>query len=301
MQQPNKSTKKQNFSLITGATGGLGRAFTLELASQNHNLFLTGTNNDKLDSLKKEILEKYPDANIVTHACDLSNHESRLALIQEIKNKNIYINYLVNNAGYITEGSIEYAKTEDLLKCVQVNCEGTIHLTKTLVDNRDKNELMRIVCITSMASNYPMPYMAIYASTKALLRSFMISLREEYKKQNVKVLIVEPGAIATSEDMKLAIKAQGLKGKMSSVAPEIIAKKAIKKSFKNKSRYIPGFFNKVTIFVSNLAPTKLKTKAISKMWRKSQKKIFHKMLVLLGQVHHCKKLNHLVKQLLFLL
>lgn len=272
MQQSNKSTKKQNFSLITGATGGLGRAFTFELASQNHNLFLTGTNNEKLDTLKNEILEKYPNAHIVTHACDLSNHESRLALLQSIEDNKIKIDYLVNNAGYITEGSIEYAKTEDLLKCIQVNCEGTIHLTKSLVDSRDKNNLMRIVCITSMASNYPMPYMAIYSSTKALLKSFMTALREEYKNQNVRVLIVEPGAIATSDDMKQAIEAQGVKGKLSSVAPEIIAKKSIKKSKKNKSRYIPGFFNKVTMFVSNLAPTKIKTKAISKMWRKSQKK-----------------------------
>ena len=100
----------------------------------------------------------------------------------------------------------------------------------------------------------------------------MISLREEYKKQNVKVLVVEPGAIATSNDMKQAIEAQGLKGKMSSVSPKKIAKNSISRSLKNKSRYIPGFFNKVTMFVSNLAPTKLKIKAISKMWRKSQEK-----------------------------
>ena len=235
-------------------------------------MILTGTSDEKLNKLKAELQAIDDSKEIICISCDLSSHQDRLNLLNKLAEDKYTIDFLINNAGFITEGSIEYAEMDTILKCIQVNCEGTIHLTKSLIDTRDKNQEMRIICITSMASNYPMPYMAIYSATKSLLKNFMISLREEYKSQNVKVLIVEPGAIATSDDMKLAIEAQGLKGKMSSTSPEVIAKKSIKKSIKHKNRYIPGFFNKVTLFVSNLAPTKLKTKAISKMWRKSQKK-----------------------------
>ena len=266
-----KDKSTQNYTLITGATGGLGRAFCKELIGKN-NLILTGTSIEKLNKLKTELQAIDNSKEIICIACDLSSHQDRLNLLNKLTECKYTINLLINNAGFITEGSIEYAEMDTILKCIQVNCEGTIHLTKTLIDTRDKNQEMRIICITSMASNYPMPYMAIYSATKSLLKNFMISLREEYRDKNVKVLIVEPGAIATSDDMKLAIEAQGLKGKMSSIRPDIIAKKAVKKSLKHKQRYIPGFFNKITLFVSNLTPQKIKTKTISKMWRKSQKK-----------------------------
>ena len=89
---------------------------------------------------------------------------------------------------------------------------------------------------------------------------------------DIKILVVEPGAIATSKEMKAAISAQGIKGKLSSTPPEKIAKKSYKKSLKNKSRYVPGFFNKLTLFFSGLIPTSLKVKSIAKMWKKSQQK-----------------------------
>lgn len=259
------------YTLITGATGGLGQAFCNQLVSSK-NLILSGTSTEKLEKLKDRLLEKFPSANIEVFACDLSNEEDRKNLLNFIFKNNFKIEMLINNAGYITEGSIEHADTETLLKCIRVNCEGTIHITKGIIDNRDIEKTLRIINIASMAGNYPMPYMAIYAATKSLIINFMTALRAEYKKKNIKVLNVEPGAIATSEDMKQAIKAQGLKGKLSSVSPDKIAKNSIKKSLKNKKRYIPGFFNKLTIFASNLLPTTIKIKYISNMWRKSQAK-----------------------------
>lgn len=263
---------KNTYTLITGATGGLGKAFCIELAKLNHNLYLTGTNETKLTNLKDEILQLYPNINVKYMPCDLANFESRTGLLKDIKENNVVIRTLINNAGFITEGSIKNAQIETILKCIQVNCEGTIHLTKQILDNKPINHKLNIICITSMAANYPMPYMAIYSSTKSLLKNFMIALRHEYKQDNVNVLIVEPGAIATSEEMKTAIETQGLKGKLSSVSPEKIAKKSIKYSVKKRSRYVPGVFNRLTLFVSNLAPSNLKTKAIAKMWRKSQDK-----------------------------
>ena len=100
----------------------------------------------------------------------------------------------------------------------------------------------------------------------------MSSLRIEYKKANVKVLVVKPGAIATSQDMIDAIKAQGIKGKLSAVAPEKIAKISIKKSLKGKKTYIPGFFNKMTEFFSHFVTKNFQAKIVSKMWKKSQEK-----------------------------
>lgn len=267
------SLNNQNkYALVTGATGGLGQSFCKKLAKQGFNLILTGTQDKKLKTLKTSLEKDFSHLDILYCACDLSNHESRLNLISFITTQNLPITLFVSNAGYITEGSVENSEIDTLIKCIQVNCEGTIHLTKEIIDRRDKSQTLHIISITSMAANYPMPYMAIYASTKSLLKNFMISLRHEYKNENIKILIVEPGAIATSEEMKNAIEAQGFKGKLSCVPPDTIAEKSIKKSLKNKDRYVPGFFNRMTLLLSSFAPSKLKTRAIGKMWKKSQNK-----------------------------
>lgn len=262
--------KNNNYTLITGATGGLGKAFVKEFAKLGHNLFLTGTTTAKLESLKSEILSENETLNIITFACDLSKSEDRDLLIGYIDSQGICIDYLVNNAGYITEGSIAKANSETLMKCIDVNCKGTIYLTKAILDRKVKN--LNILTVTSLAGNYPLPYMAIYSSTKAMLKNFFLALREEYKKEGVKVLVVLPGAIPTSDDMKEAIKAQGIKGKWSSVSPEKIAKNSIKKLSKNKKTYIPGFFNKLTAFVSTITPLGLQVKVAGSMWKKSQAK-----------------------------
>lgn len=259
------------YTLISGATGGLGQAFCREVLKDTSNVFLTATNDTRLKKLREDLLMEYPNANIRYKSCDLSSFEDIENLIKYIETCPIQINRLINNAGYITEGSIKNADVTTLLKCIRVNAEGTIHLTKSLLDRKD-NSPFKLITISSMASNYPMPYMAIYSSTKSLLSNFMTALREEYKKENVTVTIVEPGAIATSIEMQEAIKSQGLKGRLSSVSPERIAKKSIKLSNKNKRKYTPGIFNKITIFASAISPTPLKVRAISRMWKKSQEK-----------------------------
>lgn len=258
--------------LITGATGGLGKAFCREIAKKYKNLVLTGTSQEKLNNFKKELLEENENLNILVFPCNLAEYNERKSLLEFLDSNNIKVNYLINNAGFITEGSVKHASTETLLKCIQVNCEGTIHLTKEIIARKEEHENLKIITISSLAGNYPLPYMAIYSSTKALLKNFILAIREEYKNDNINFLLVQPGAIATSQDMKMAIEAQGLKGKLSSVSPETIAKKSIKKCDKNKKLYIPGFFNKLTDFVSKITPLSLQIKVAGSMWKKSQAK-----------------------------
>lgn len=261
-----------HYTLLTGATGGLGRAFCCELLTCGEDLVMLGRSEERLSQLARDLKKQFPGRDIKYFVCDLAKYEDIERVLEDISKQNIKAIRLINNAGFITEGSIKNADIDTLLRCIRVNCEGTIHLTKRLLDYREKEKDFHIITISSMASNYPMPYMAIYSATKSLLTSFMLSLREEFKKDRVKVLVVEPGAIATSQEMKDAIKSQGLKGRLSSVPPEKIAKKSLKLSRKNRKKYTPGIFNKLTIFVSAITPSSIKTRVISNMWKKSQAK-----------------------------
>ena len=268
-----KKNNDNNFNiLITGATGGLGKAFVKSFCIGHNHLYLTSTSQTKMDNLIDEIKEISPNTKITPFICNLLDEHSIDQIIQYLKDKNIHIDYLINNAGYITEGSICNSTINTLSDCIKVNCIGTTQITKKLLDIRNNNRLFKIITITSLAGDYPMPYMAVYSSTKAYLKNFMLALGYEYRKENVYSLVVQPGAIATSNEMKEAIKAQGFKGKLSAVSPEKIAIKSIKACNKGKKIYTPGIFNKLTKVISTLAPTSLKMKAIGSMWKKSQEK-----------------------------
>ena len=261
-----------NYALITGSTGGLGNEFCKILALYSKNLIITSTKLEKAQLLADELKKLNKKCNIIALKCDFLISNDIDNLINYLQDNNISLDLLINNAGYITEGSIENSNIETLLNCIKVNSLGTIQLTKKILDLRDKSKKLNIITISSLAGNYPMPYMAIYSSTKAMLKNFMLSVGYEYKNNNVKSLVVQPGAIATSNDMKEAIKAQGLKGKLSSVTPYKIAIQSIKQSIKGRKIYVPGFFNKLTNVASNLLPLSLKMKAIGSMWKKSQEK-----------------------------
>ncbi|MBE5757717.1 MAG: SDR family NAD(P)-dependent oxidoreductase [Clostridiales bacterium] len=258
--------------LITGATGGLGQTFAKLLCNNNNHLILTSTSEEKINTLISELKDLDNKATITPLICNLLDINSINSVINYLIENKISLDILINNAGYITEGSVENANIETLTNCIQVNCIGTMQLTKKVLDIKKNSQSLRIITIASMAGDYPMPYMATYASTKSFLKNFMLALGYEYRKRNVECLVVQPGAIATSVAMQEAIKAQGLKGKMSAVSPQKIAINSIKKSLKGRKVYTPGVFNKLTKFVSFFAPTTLKMKAISSMWKKSQEK-----------------------------
>lgn len=263
--------KVEKYSLVTGATGGLGRAFVEKLAERKENLVLVATNIDRLNSFKEELQSRY-DISIKVFKCDFSIKTDLDNLVKFVTDKQFAITTLVNNAGYICEGSNDAMSVESLQKCIFVNNVGTTTITKAVLDAHDTLEHLDIINISSLGANYPMPYMAVYSASKSYIKNYMLALREEYSKKNVNITTVLPGAIATSEDMKNAIVAQGLKGRLSQVSADKIAMLSLKQVKKNKAIYIPGWFNKLTNCISKLTPLSFQTRVAGNMWRKSQNK-----------------------------
>lgn len=263
---------EKKYTLVTGATGGLGRAFCFELLKQNRNLIITATKKERLESLKAELNEQNKNIDILCMECDMSSEKSRKLLFNEIKDNNLSIDMLINNAGYITEGAVENVIADSLLQAIKVNCEGVVDLTKFVVDNHKSQEKLNILTVSSLAALYPMPYMGIYAATKSFLLSFMTALREEVKDKGIIVSTTLPSGIYTTQAMKDAIASQGIAGKLSSHTPEFIAKYSLKKALKGKAIIVPGAFNRFTKFVSNFASYTYQAKFVGKRWKKSQNK-----------------------------
>lgn len=258
-----------NYTLITGATGGLGTAFVFELLKQNEKLLLTSTKKEKLDALLNKIENK---ENILTFVCNLSKKEDREKLIAFIKEKEICITRLINNAGVIIEGDLEKFDDSEIENAIMVNCVGTLDLTKKIISMRDQTQKLEVLTVASVAARYPIPHFGVYAATKSFLLSMMTALSYEYNKKDITFSTVCPGGMATNKEMVESIKSMGLGGKLSTLKTEKVARIALKGLKKGKRVVTPGFFNKFLVFLGKLVPITFQAKQAGKIYKKSQKK-----------------------------
>ena len=263
---------QQVYALITGATGGLGKAFAFTLAKKGVPLFLTGRSNEKLLALQAELSQTYPTVQTVIFPADLTDEQARLALEDRLKAENIRICLLVNVAGADIQKAFEKYTQEKITFQCRVNFESAVSLCKIAIDNRA--DRLEIINISSVSGIYPMPYFAIYSATKSALTGFSIALREEVKAKNIAVTAVLPGAMPTRADVKEQIRGQGLWGKLAVKSPEWVANYALKAVAKNKRKVIPGFWNKVMQKGTAILPLSWKIKFIAKRWSKIEKDAF---------------------------
>lgn len=263
---------ENRYALITGATGGLGKAFVHALAKRGYSLLLTGRSEEKLCALQEEIVEAYPTLQTYIYAADLSDENSRKTLMEQIAADGMKISLLANVAGAdIQKGLTEYTEEKITLQC-RVNFEAAASLSRFAIENKSDN--LQIVNVSSVSGIYPMPYFAIYSATKAALTSFSASLREEMKDKGVSVTAVLPGAMPTRDDIKAQIKGQGLWGKLAAKSPQSVAEASLKAAAKNKRKIIVGFWNKVMRVSTAWIPTAWRLRFIAKRWSKISKDAF---------------------------
>lgn len=265
-------TQTNACALVTGATGGLGKAFAFELAKHGYTLLLTGRSLDKLTALQTELSEKYPKISTWVYPADLSDIASRNKLMENIKTTGFKISLLANVAGVdIQKALADYTQEKIAFQC-RVNLEAAIAFSRFAIENRDKR--LEIINVSSVSGIYPMPYFAIYSATKAALTSFSVALRKELKGQNAAVTAILPGAMPTREDIKAQIRGQGLWGRLAAKSPSQVAEYALKAVRKNKKKPIVGFWNKVMRISTAWIPTSWKLHFIAKRWSKISKDAF---------------------------
>ncbi len=261
-----------SYTLITGSTGGLGKAFADAVANRGDNLFLTGRSEEKLSALREELLQKYPEIDVQIFAADLSKDGDRDALKAKIVETGILLNRLINAAGVDIQKSVQaYTEEKIRLQC-RINLEAAIELCHFALSQRA--EELEILNISSVSGIYPMPYFAEYSATKCALTSFSVALREEMKGQGVKVTVVLPGAMPTREDIKEQIKGQGLWGKMAAKKPDVVAARSLRAVAKNRRKVVVGFANRCMRLFTGWMPLSWKLSFIARRWSKISKDAF---------------------------
>ncbi|MDH6532606.1 short-subunit dehydrogenase [Aurantimicrobium minutum] len=180
-------------TLITGASSGIGVEFAEGFAARGSNLVLVARRKDRLTELASR-LEKQYSVQVSVIAQDLSVPGAGAALEKAVAKQKLTVDVLVNNAGFGVNG---YFVDEDRAVTqaeITLNMGTLVDLTAAFLPGMISRDKGAVVNIASTASFQPVPGMAVYAATKAFVRSFTEALWGELGTSQVRVLAVSPGA-----------------------------------------------------------------------------------------------------------
>jgi short-subunit dehydrogenase len=185
--------------LITGASRGIGLAIAEQFASdkQGHTLILVAKNIDPLKAVAIDLQARFPRADIIHYACDLSNQEQVAALGEWAHNKIASIEVLINNAGYFMPGAVHSEPPGILEQMLSVNLLSAYYTTRAFIQPMIGRRQGHVFNICSIASVQAYDNGGSYSISKFAMLGFGKNLREELKPFNIRVTNVLPGAVYT--------------------------------------------------------------------------------------------------------
>lgn len=241
------------YALVTGASSGIGQQYATELAKQKYDLVLVSNQEKEIQEVADELSQKYGVKTIALYR-DLAKDEAAQELHSYCKENNIQIDILINNAGVFFFN--EYVKTD--IRRIELMLNLHIKTVSEMcyyfgADMKERG-FGYILNMSSMSAWMTMPGISVYNATKAYILNFSRSIWYELKPYGVGVTAICPGAVDTGlyglSDYwrKIAV------GIGVSMRPEKLAQKALKKMFKKKKQYIPGWINHIFIFMVKHLP-----------------------------------------------
>ncbi|NBV98168.1 MAG: SDR family NAD(P)-dependent oxidoreductase [Proteobacteria bacterium] len=192
--------KNNKTVLITGASSGIGYELAKLLAKERYDLILTARRLERLKHLKESIEATISDIKITIFSEDLSTEHAAEDLFKKIKQENLNLDILINNAGMGDLSYFSEANIETLSKMIHLNILSLTKLSRFFISDIKNSPAGAIINIASTASFQPVPLMAVYAATKAYVKSFSLALEtelEEDKNNKAKIICICPGVTQT--------------------------------------------------------------------------------------------------------
>ncbi len=253
-------------ALITGASAGLGLEYARLFAADKHDLVLVARRKDRLEALGAD-LSKAHGIKVHAIAADLMNAAAPDAIVAEVKRQGLQIAFLVNNAGFGTNGNFAELDPAKELGQVQVNIAALVGLTRAFLPAMLGRKQGRILNIGSTAGFQPGPYMAVYYASKAFVNSFTEALWYELKGTGVTATVSCPGPTAT-EFLVVAGSDKSKLARMGMMTAAEVARAGYDAMHAGKRMAVHGLKNKLGALSTGLAPQGLLLKFAAMLNRK---------------------------------
>ena len=255
-------------ALITGASCGIGETFARELAAKNNDLILVARSQDKLEKLATELESKYQIKTTVI-AQDLAVPAAGQALFDAVRAQDLTVDVLINNAGFGDYGAFGERPLSKMMAMVQLNVSTVVELTGLFLPLMQARKEGTIINLSSIAGFQPVPYMSVYAATKAFVLSFSEALWAENKNSGVKIIAVCPGPTESKfyDRADFPDSATGLNS-MTMASADKVVKDSLKALDKKQSNVVVGgFANQIIVNLPRFVPRDLLVDIVGKQFK----------------------------------
>ncbi len=260
-------------ALITGASSGIGEAFARALASRGADLFLTARSIDRLEAIAEE-LRRSDGVSVRVIGADLVDPEAPLAIHRAVAASGQQVDLLINNAGFGIVGDFADQSPERQMALLQVNVTALTCLTRLFLPAMLERRCGAVIQVASTASFQGVPYLALYAATKAFIMNLSEGLAAECAPFGVKVLGFCPGSTATAfHETAIAgsMMADGVSAgephRRMQTAAEVVDY-ALDCLDRGRILAIPGLANRLMIFSERLVPRSFITRKAAGLYRR---------------------------------
>ncbi|MDO5015607.1 MAG: SDR family NAD(P)-dependent oxidoreductase [Eubacteriales bacterium] len=240
-------------AVITGASVGLGAEFAKQIAQtagpeQLDELWLVARGAERL----RQMADTLP-LPCRCFALDLTEEANLKELAKAFADEQVDIRYLVNNAGYGTQGPFAEVEEAKLMACLDLNIRALVQLTHMAKPYLSRES--QVFQISSVSAFMPQPNYAVYSSSKTFVLHFAKALEAEWKREGIKVVAVCPNLMATDFCERAEMPVQTLKVKALGLEqPERVVRVALRAGRKGRAVALSSFSGKLLRLAGKLLP-----------------------------------------------
>lgn len=240
-------TTSEDLALITGASSGIGEAFARELVKRGFAVILVARRVERLAALKGEL-----GSRVDVLDADLTTEEGIGAVSRRLQMGGVSI--LVNNAGVGYRGRVPDQTDASIQQLVRLNLEAPIRLTRVALGPMMRMGRGVLINVASMGAFQPVPYLNVYAATKAGLLSFTEALADEIEGSGVRVQALCPGNIPTGFQEVAGTKGSRL-DKTPAMSAQDVARSSLDAVFGGRGTlHLPGVLDRLSVFGQRFLP-----------------------------------------------
>lgn len=256
----------QQLALITGASSGIGKALTYQFAAHGFDCVAVAENEAELKDTALEVEAVHPDRRIVPLVRDLRRTDQCRALFDELQDRGLHVDALVNDAGIGRHGLFAESSLDEELAIIRLNIEATTILTRLFVEPMIKRNRGRILNLGSVAGFHPGPLLAVYHASKAYVVSFSEALAEELRGTGVTVTCLCPGPTDTHFFVRAGMTDTWIVKNGHLMDPDEVAEQGFRALMAGDRVHVPGVSNKVLTFIRRVVPESLQGRISKKLY-----------------------------------
>lgn len=258
------------FTLVTGASSGIGKEIAWYCGSIGMNLILVSLPDEGLNEVALAIAERH-SVKIVFFETDLTKLDSPEEIFNWTQAKGLDVNILINNAGVAGASVFEKSDIQYIDMRILLNIRALVMLSRLFLPGLKTHQNSYILNVGSLAGFFPIPYKCLYSASKAFVMYFSKALRHELKGTGVSVSVLCPNGVRTNPTTNARINSHGRIGQLTELSAGLVARKGIEGMLKHRLIIIPGKINYILLLFNRILPDSIQQKILSREFMKEVK------------------------------